>query len=111
MMNDLYEDGAHAPLTRCTTLITRTRTCLCLSILLIGDTPNLYLAVEIETLKHYIFLYAVDAEDSVLLEQEALLDIISSSNLTFAFKVGDRLPDELQSVGDTALAVMNRIRP
>lgn len=89
MMNDLYEDGAHAPLTRCTTLITRTRTCLCLSILLIGDTPNLYLAVEIETLKHYIFLYAVDAENSVLLEQEVLLDTISSSNLTFAFKVGN----------------------
>lgn len=68
-------------------------------------------AVEIETLKHYIFLYAVDAENCVLLEQEVLLDMVSSSNLTLAFKVSDQLPDELQSVGDTVLAVMNRIWP
>lgn len=68
-------------------------------------------AVEIETFKHYIFLYAVDAENCVLLEQEVLLDIVSSSNLTLAFKVSDQLPDELHSVGDTALAVMNRIWP
>lgn len=47
-------------------------------------------------------------ENSVLLEQEVLL---SSSKLTFAFKVGERLLDELHGVGDTTLVVMNRIWP
>lgn len=63
MMNDLYEDGAHAPLTRRTTLITRTGRCSCPLILLIGVIhPINTFAMEIETFKHSIFLYAVGGE-------------------------------------------------